>query len=79
MKEVRSDGAPNREREPHDQCGLAQCDGPDSEHLATEELDWADHSKEDLHHPARLLLHDTDQDPGAVLGQHEEQEDYPDH
>ena len=34
--------------------------------------------QEHLYHPAGLLLHDSDQDPGVVLREHHEYEDEPD-
>ena len=74
MQEVRADRGAEGEGEPDDEGGLAHGHQPDAQNLAPEELDRAHRRQQDLNDPARLLLHDADEDPGVVLGEHQEQE-----
>jgi hypothetical protein len=58
---------------------LGQGQHPDTQDLAAQELDGAHGRQEDLYDPAGLLLHDANEDPCAVLREHEKQQDEPDH
>ena len=78
MQEIGADALGQYQGEDHDGGGLDERHEADPEHLAREQLNGAHSSQEHLYHPAGLLLHDPDQDPGVVLREHHEYENEPD-